>query len=64
MRFINVNDLTLTQVELFSSFQFMRVVAHASELLNIKFYLYVNSLASADKKQLKLEKEMSEIFSR
>ena len=31
MRFINVNELKLTQVELFSFFHFMCVVANASE---------------------------------
>ena len=49
MRFIKVNDLKLTQVELFSFFHFMCVAANASELFymarleNIERFFYTIS---------------------
>ena len=50
VRFIKVNELKLTQAELFSFFHFMRVAANASELFcmaysaNIKRVLYHSNL--------------------
>ena len=51
VRFIKVNGLKLTQVELFSFFQFMYVAANASELfcvahlVNIERFLYHSNLS-------------------
>ena len=51
MRFIKVNELKLTQVELFSFFYYMCVAATASELFcmvylaNIKRFLYHSNLS-------------------
>ena len=51
VRFIKVNELKLTQVELFQFFRFMSVAANASELLcmaylaNIERFLYHSNLS-------------------
>ena len=51
VRFIKVNELKLTQVELFSFFHFMCVVANASELFcmahsaSIERFLYHSNLS-------------------
>ena len=51
MRFIKVNELKLTQVELFSFFHFMCAAANASELFcmahlaNNKRFLYHSNLS-------------------
>ena len=51
MRFMKVNELKLTQVELFSFFHFMCVAANASELFcmahlaNYERFLYHSNLS-------------------